>query len=75
MDWKWHIQELKNFINSPSPIKRPSAQYHLEALEDMMDKRERKERRDQEELDSWCDRLEAELLNPDVLQAIQKARR
>lgn len=64
--WKAYLREKAKLEAAQKEIAKLKAE--LEAIHE-------RERREQEELDSYCDKLEAELLNPDVLQAIQQAGR
>lgn len=62
MHWTAHIEALHDFINDPSPTARVSAQWRLEALEELLQEREEEERRELEELVRWSDQQEAEIL-------------
>jgi hypothetical protein len=62
MHWKAHVEALQEFINNPSATARVSAQWRLEAIEDVLARIEEKERREQEALDQWCEQQQAEML-------------
>jgi len=62
MNWRAHVKALQEFINDPSPSARVSAQWRLEAIEEMMEEREEEARREQEEIDQWSDSQEADLM-------------
>ena len=75
MSWKKDIQWLLDYIDNPDPISRYSAQWHLESIEKILEEMEEKQRQDEEEFNSYCDKLEAELFNVETLAHLQKAAR
>lgn len=73
MTWRDDIRLLREFLDDPSPLMRYSAQARLERIEDFLENLEEQERRDQEELDRFCDEAEAMLTEtlhgPDIFPA------